>query len=94
MSPFPLIVSLSDVTAVGPASVQSGMTMVKGQRYFVVADCAMYVQQGANPTATAADGSCFLPANCPILIEGIDGAKIATIHPSATGFMSVTPVRS
>lgn len=46
-------------------------------------DC--YIAQGAAPTAAPADGSMFVPAGMPILIDGLQGAKVAVVAKSTTG---------
>jgi hypothetical protein len=91
---FPVITTQSDVTAVSSTSAQSGLTMLPQLFYVYMADCATFIKQGANPTATGADGSMMVSANTPVIIAGSEGAKLAIIHPTATGNASLTPVKA
>lgn len=76
----------SDYQAVTASSVElAGTTMVVTGLYVFTADVDCYVKQGAAPTAAAADGSMFVPAGMPLLIDGLQGAKLAVIAKSTTG---------
>lgn len=89
---FP-ITSTSDSQAVGAASAQLSPTMAAGEVYVFISTTNCYVLQGANPTATAGDGSMFWPANVPLYIDGGLGAKLAVIQASAGGTASLTKCR-
>lgn len=49
-------------------------------RYLFASTVNCWILQGANPTATAADGSMFVPANTQIVIWGGMGAKLAVLR--------------
>ncbi len=82
---FPVNPSLGDNTAVGAVSAQAGTTMTVASEYLFMSDSSCYLAQGANPTASAADGSMLVPAGVPVLLQGRNGAKIAVIQSGATG---------
>lgn len=90
MVPFPVNPNLGDNQAVGVASAQFTTSMTAAGTYLFVADTSCYIQQGANPTASSADGSMFVPANCPLLLQGRNGAKLAVIRSTADGNGSLT----
>lgn len=92
MLPFPVVTSSCDNTTFSGTSAQSGATLAPAARYFVVADQACYISQGANPTASAADGNMFLPANCPVVLAGSNGAKVAVIQSTTGGTLSITRI--
>lgn len=52
-------------------------------------DC--YIAQGATPTANSADGSMFVPAGMPVLIDGAQGAKVA-VKGTAAGHCTLQKV--
>lgn len=58
-------------------------TMAAGQFWVFEASVACYINQGANPTAAAADGNVYLGPNEPIIIDGSVGAKLAVIRAGA-----------
>lgn len=90
MVPFPVNPNLGDNQAVGAASAQFTTAMAASGTYLFVSDVGCYIQQGVNPTASSADGSMFLPGNCPVLIQGRNGAKLAVIQSSTGGNASLT----
>ena len=53
-------------------------------------DC--WILQSASPTATAGNGSVFVPAGAIILLDGSNGAAVSVIRDSADGAASLTPV--
>lgn len=86
----------SDVATIGAASVQFANinAMAPGQFFVLVASGDLWFLQSANPTASAAAGSCFLPAKTPAIISGANGARIAIIQDGAsTGKASLTRVQ-
>jgi hypothetical protein len=95
MIPFPVISSGSDFTTVTVASAQfTTIAAMQVNQYFLYSsNTASWIKQGANPTASAAAGSMFVPAGFPVVICGQDGAKLATIRDTADGKASLTPVR-
>jgi hypothetical protein len=94
MIPFFINPTGSDNTAVTASSGQnSTIAMVATGTYLFLSDVSCYLAQGANPTASAADGSMLVPAGVGILLRGSAGAKIAVIASSAsTGNCSLSPV--
>ncbi len=85
--------ALTDTIAVSASSAQFA-SIESGKRYWFIASTACYIAQGASPTASAADGSCFVPAGLPVLIDGDGGAKVAVVRSSADGFASLAPARN
>lgn len=55
-------------------------------------DC--YIAQGANPTASGADGSQLIPAGQPVLIDGAQGAKLAVIRKAVTGVATLQKLKA
>lgn len=66
--------------------------MVAKARYAFSTTTACYVLQGANPTATAGDGSTLVPAGATIYLDGGLGAKIAVLRATADGECTLTRV--
>lgn len=61
--------------------------------YRFVASTSCWLATGANPTASAAAGSLYVPANTALLLDGaINGAKVAVIRDAADGKASLTPM--
>lgn len=58
----------------------AGTPMVNGEAYLYTCSVASYIKQGATPTAAAADGSMYVPADFPVFIDGGEGAKLALIR--------------
>lgn len=83
----------SDVTAVAATAATSGLTMVAGRTYLFVSNTDCYIKQGATPTATAADGSMFVPSRVPIELSGDNGAALSIIRDTADGKASLTVVQ-
>lgn len=88
---FP-VTNSSDSVAVDGTSRQFAPTMADGQTWRYCASVATWIAQSANPTATAADGSMFVPAGVEILIDGGAGAKLAVIQDSVGGVATLTQV--
>lgn len=87
---FPVNPNLGDNQAVGAASAQFNTSMLAAGTYLFVADTSCYIQQGANPTASSADGSMLVPGNCPLMLQGRHGAKLAVIQSTTGGNASLT----
>lgn len=84
---FVPIASASDFLAFTTAAQFTGIaaTMAAGQMWWFISTAACWILQGANPTATKAVGSLYVPANFYILIDGAQGAKLSVLQDSAGG---------
>lgn len=80
----------SDSQAVGAASAPFTSTIGKNEIWMFVSTTNCWIAQGANPTAAAADGNMFVPANVIVPISGLGGEKLAVIQASAGGTASLT----
>lgn len=79
------IAGSSDFQAVVTGSAEfAGTTMTATDLYVFTCDIDCYVKQGAAPTAAASDGSMFVPAGMPLLIDGAQGAKLAVLRAGAS----------
>lgn len=87
------ITSTSDSQAVSSTAATMTPTMVAGGFYQFVCTVACYILQGAAPTATAADGSMFVPANTPITLDGTAGAKLSVIRAASDGTACLTRLK-
>lgn len=83
----------SDVTAVTSTAATSGRTMLAGVVYAFVSSTDCFIAQGATPTATAADGSMFVPSRTVVYLAGDNGAALSVIRDTADGKASLTPVQ-
>lgn len=94
MVPFFVNPNGADNTAIGASSAQnSTISMATDGNYLFVSDVSCYLKQGANPTASSADGSMLVPAGVPLLLQGRNGAKIAVIQSGGSGGnCSLTPI--
>ena len=84
------LTSTSDSQAVGAVSAQFTPTMTADEVWMFISTTNCWIAQGANPTAAAADGNMFVPANVFVMISGRAGAKLAVIQASAGGTASLT----
>ena len=84
----------ADEVAVGAASAlfPNIQTMAPGQYFIYCANVASWIKQGAAPTASAAAGSLFVPANTPYFISGALGIKLAVIEDGSAGKASLCQV--
>jgi hypothetical protein len=89
---FPLS-SSSDSTTVDGTSRTFSQTLANGQKYLFVSTTNCWLKQGTTPTASAADGSMFWPANTPLIIDGGVGPTLAVIQATAGGTASLTICR-
>ncbi len=87
------VTSSSDLTAIGAAAATFALSMEPGLCYLFVANTDCFVLQGANPTATAADGSMFVPSRSAVVLSGDNGAKLSVIRDTADGKASLTPIQ-
>jgi len=79
----------SDVVAVGAASAQSETVPAHIHKVMLTSTTACWVAYGVNPTASAADGSFYLPADEKVVIGVHPGNRFAVIQASAGGSLSV-----
>lgn len=71
----------SDFLAVGATEADTSLTLTAADLYVLTCDIDCYFKQGAAPVAAeAADGSMYVPAGMPILIDGAQGAKVSLIR--------------
>lgn len=76
--------------AVALASAQFTKTMIEGHQYVLMSTTAAWAAFGANPTASKAAGSVYLPPNVPIVIMCRGTAtKVAVIRDAADGSASL-----
>ena len=76
--------------AVGAASAQFDLELDPKSSYVLISDVPIWLAQGANPTASAGAGSMRWPANVPLQIAGLVGAKVAAIRAAGDGNASLT----
>jgi hypothetical protein len=84
------IPSTSDSQAVSAVAATMSPTMAAAQFYLFISSTNCYILQGAAPTATAADGSMFVPAGVLLTLDGTAGAKLSVIRSTADGIASLT----
>ena len=89
-------VTQADSVAVGAVSVTfpNIVAMAADQYYVYTANVASWIKQGATPTASAAAGSMFVPANTPVYIDGAYGVQLAVIQDSTGGKASLVRVKA
>lgn len=76
----------SDFKAVAAAETDFDTTMAVTETFVFTCDTDCYIAQGAAPVAaSAADGSMFVPAGQPVLIDGAQGAKLSVIRKAVDG---------
>lgn len=79
----------SDVVAFAGASVQSTAVPSGVYEIRVVCTSNAWIKVGSNPTATAGDGSLFMPAGLVEYFHVSPGEKVAAIQDSAGGNLCV-----
>lgn len=90
--------ALADEVAAGAGSLQFATLLMDTTKqpglavYQFESNTACWINQGANPTASAAAGSMFVGANQPVLLDGSNGAKLAVIQDAVAGKASLTPM--
>ena len=89
-TPVTLLSETENVTAVSAAYA---MALAPGRYYVFVSSTACWIKQGAAPTASAADGSMYVPAGVVVVLSGNDGVALAVIRDAADGKASLTPAR-
>ncbi len=90
---FVPIAGSSDFKTVVVTPTTFDTTMVAGETFLFTCDTDCYIAQGSNPTASAADGSLFVPAKEPILIDGSQGAKLSVIRKTADGVATLQKMK-
>lgn len=87
-----LVTSLSKTLAVAAAAAQFTGSLTSSVRYLYTCDIASWIAQGVNPTASAADGSTYVPAGVPVYLDGKNGAKVSALRAGGSnGIASLTP---
>ncbi|HEX8894459.1 MAG TPA: hypothetical protein VF783_14105 [Terriglobales bacterium] len=91
LHPGALTLQAQQFLAVGAASAQSAVVQAATNRVVLSSTTACWVAFGANPTASAAAGSIYVPANFPMPPIAVTGGttKIAVIQASAAGSLSI-----
>ena len=79
----------SDIVTVGAASAQSVAVPANIHKAMLTSTTGCYVAYGTNPTAAAADGSFYLPADCEVVLSVHPGQKFAAIQATSGGNLSV-----
>lgn len=79
----------SSVVAVGAASAQSAAVPAHIHTVMLTASTDCWVSYGVSPTASAADGSFFMPAGEAIKLGVVPGQLFAAIQDAAAGELSV-----
>lgn len=74
------------------SAAQVPITLEGNKVYFFTSSTACYLAQGANPTASAGNGSAYIPAGEPIYLHGDAGAKVSVLA-LVVGVVTLTPVR-
>lgn len=82
----------SDVQAVTITAATMTPAFATTETWMFVSSTDCYIAQGAAPTATAADGSMFVPAGVIITLSGKAGAKVSVIRATVDGTCSLTRV--
>lgn len=92
MSTYYLNVPGSKHNTVTNTSQVIDLVLATGKEYEFVSTVACWIAQGATPVAAAADGSSYIPANTPKLVNGGNGVGLAVIRASGDGDCTLTPV--
>lgn len=77
--------TLSKFSTVTATSAVIGLVLAAGQLYVFNASTDCYVMQGATPTAAASNGSWFVKAGSPMVVDGNQGAGLAVVRLAADG---------
>lgn len=84
------IAGSSDFKAVAATETDFDTTMAAGETYVFTCDTDCYIRQGTAPVAASgADGSMFVPAGMPVLIDGGQGANLSVIRKSVDGIATL-----
>lgn len=79
------IAGSSDFKAVVAGSTDFDTVLAAGDWAVFTCDVDCYIEQGDTPTAAASDGSMFVPAGLPILIDGSQGDTLAVARKATDG---------
>lgn len=78
------IAGSSDLKVVAGTETDFDTAMAVTDLFVFTCDIDAYIAQGAAPVAaSAADGSMFVPAGMPVVIDGAQGAKLSVIRKGA-----------
>lgn len=76
------------------ASFSTVMASDSGRRYEFISTTNCWIAQGATPTAAAnANGSKYVPAGLPVIIDANVGATLSVVQDSAAGHACLTGMR-
>lgn len=79
------IAGSSDFMAVGSGEADTSLTLAARDMYVFTCDIDCYIRQGTAPVAaSAADGSMYVPAGMPVVIDGAQGANVSVIRKGAS----------
>lgn len=89
------VVNTPDYLAVTTPAAQFAniTTMASGEYYLYTCNVGSWIKQGTNPTASAAAGSLFVPANTPVIIDGGHGVKLSAIYDGVAGKASLARLK-
>jgi hypothetical protein len=79
----------SDVVAIGAASAQSETVPANIHKAMLTSTIGCWVAYGTSPTASAADGSFYLPAGTELVLSVHPGQRFAVIQATTAGSLSV-----
>ena len=68
------------------------LTLVASTTYILTSSTDCFIKQGANPTASAAATSMYVPRGLPVLIQASQGAKLAVIRIDTDGHVTLQKV--
>jgi hypothetical protein len=82
----------SYVAVTGASTVFPTLEMTAGTWYAYSANTDSWIQQGASPAAAKSAGSMFVAKGQIVLLDGAQGAQLATLQDSASGAASLVQV--
>ena len=88
-------IGTSEFLEVTDTADEFATNMVPGELWEYIATIATFIAQGEAPTASAGDGSMYVPANRPLIIDAGNGqgAKLSAIAAEAMAEGSATLTR-
>lgn len=69
----------SEYLAVTTSAQDITTAMLPGEIWVYTSNVDTYIEQAASPTAAASDGSMLVPAGCPVVIKGDEGAELSVL---------------
>ena len=87
------VTAFADHQTVTITSATFDTVMESGKLYLFASSVDCYIAQGDTPTASAADGSTFVPAGHVTLIDGRIAAKLAVVRDTEDGAATLTPAK-